>query len=182
MKMDAKRDPALQSLLDKQAITELVQTYCRACDRRDVDAVRALYHPDSIDSHGSYFEGSGMSYVDALPSMWAPMETLQHHVTMINIRIDGDYAESEAYGLHFQQMRTDNEMEDIIVGSRFLDKLERRDGVWKFSHRTHALDWTILAKPSQLFVKGSMFAQSPRGKKDETDPSYTFLRLFKRGT
>lgn len=180
MKTDADRNAALQMLLDKQEITELVQTYCRSCDRRDVEAIRGLYHPDSIDDHGSYYKGGGMGYVDALPSLWAPMETLQHHITMINIRLDGDYAESEAYGLCFHQMRTDDGMEDIVVGTRFLDKMTRRNGVWKFSHRTHVLDWTILAKPSQLWVKGAMFEKSLRGAKDETDPSYSFFRLFKR--
>jgi hypothetical protein len=180
--MNQNRDPELQALLDKQAITELVTSYCRACDRRDVEAIRALYHSDSRDDHGSFYEGRGMDYVNRIATMWALNETMQHHMTMINIRVDGDYAESEAYGLHFMQSRTETGLEDNIVGSRFLDKYERRAGLWKFSHRTHIIDWSVLSKPSQLCVAGPMFAGSLRAGKDESDPSYKFFRLFKRGT
>ena len=44
----------LQTLLDKQALAELVYGYCRACDRRDFALVRTLYHDDAIDDHGSH--------------------------------------------------------------------------------------------------------------------------------
>jgi len=180
--MTQERDPEIQALLDKQAIAELVTSYCRAIDRRDVEAIRALYHPDSVDDHGSYFQGSGMAYIDTIASLWEPMETLQHHATMINTRLEGNYAESESYGLHFMQMRTPDGLEDIVVGGRFLDKFERRNNVWKFLHRTHTIDWSTLSKPSRLSVTGPMFDGSLRAEKDGTDPSYTFFRLFKRGT
>ena len=123
-----------------------------------------------------------MAYIDTIASLWEPMETLQHHATMINIRLEGNYAESESYGLHFMQMRTPAGLEDIVVGGRFLDKFERRNNVWKFLHRTHTIDWSTLSKPSRLSVTGPMFDGSLRAEKDETDPSYTFFRLFKRGT
>ena len=44
----------LQTLIDKQALAELVHSYCRACDRRDFALVRTLYHDDAIDDHGSH--------------------------------------------------------------------------------------------------------------------------------
>ncbi|MER2157629.1 nuclear transport factor 2 family protein, partial [Rhodococcus sp. (in: high G+C Gram-positive bacteria)] len=41
-------DRALQDLIDKQAIREVVLTYCRGIDRLDFDLVRSAYHPDAI--------------------------------------------------------------------------------------------------------------------------------------
>jgi hypothetical protein len=42
----------LQTLIDKQALHELVLRYCRACDRRDFALLRSLYHDEAIDDHG----------------------------------------------------------------------------------------------------------------------------------
>jgi len=38
-------DPALQALLDKQQITELLTRYLRSVDRGDVDTLRTCYLP-----------------------------------------------------------------------------------------------------------------------------------------
>ena len=50
-------EATLRELLDKQALHELVLTYCRACDRRDLRLLCSLYHDDAIDDHGSMFKG-----------------------------------------------------------------------------------------------------------------------------
>ena len=55
-------DP-LQELIDKQALQELVLSYCRACDRRDFVLLRTLYHDDAVDEHGAMFCGSADEYV-----------------------------------------------------------------------------------------------------------------------
>jgi ketosteroid isomerase-like protein len=180
--MSQALEAGLRELLDKQAITELVHAYCRAVDRRDVAACRELYHPDALDDHGSYYQGSAQGYLDALPQMMAPVRVMQHHITTLNIRLDGDYAESEAYGLAVHQMQGEGEaLSDLVVGTRFLDKFERRGGTWKFSHRSHALDWVATQSPSRLGTGGAQFEASPRGREDESDPSYAFFRLFRRG-
>jgi hypothetical protein len=45
-------DPALQALLDKQEITELLTRYLRSVDRGDVATLRACYLPDATEDHG----------------------------------------------------------------------------------------------------------------------------------
>ena len=54
---------ALQLMLDKMALHELVQNYCRAVDRRDYALLESVYHPDSIDDHSPMFKGSGPEFV-----------------------------------------------------------------------------------------------------------------------
>ena len=60
---------ALQTLIDKQALHELVLRYCRACDRRDFVLLRSLYHDDAIDDHGAMFCGSADEFLVWLPPL-----------------------------------------------------------------------------------------------------------------
>jgi hypothetical protein len=45
-------DPALQALLDKQEITELLTRYLCSVDRGDVATLRACYLPGATEDHG----------------------------------------------------------------------------------------------------------------------------------
>ena len=45
----------IQEIIDKDAIRELVASYCRAADRHDNELMRSLYHEDAFDDHGSFF-------------------------------------------------------------------------------------------------------------------------------
>ena len=172
---------SLQMVVDKQQILELSHAYCQACDRHDFEKVRALYHEDAIDDHGAFFTGPAMEYVDILPQISANMEILHHNITTANIRIDGDYAEGEIYGLAFHRARTETGPIDVMVGTRFLDKYQRRGGVWKFSYRSHALDWATVQDPSAVRLDYPWFTGSRIGKPGPDDPSYQFFRLFKHG-
>ena len=49
--------PAIQALLDKQAITDVINLYLRGADRADIDLIAAAYHPDAIEDHGGVFKG-----------------------------------------------------------------------------------------------------------------------------
>jgi len=57
---------ALQALLDKQEITELLTPYLRSVDRGDVDTLRACYLPGATEDHGGLFVGPATEYVDGI--------------------------------------------------------------------------------------------------------------------
>lgn len=174
-------DPRLQALLDKQEITELIHSYCNAADRHDYDKMRALYHEDALDDHGSFFKGLAMDFIDALPQIQEPMLILHHNITTINIALDGDYGEGEVSVLAFHQISTDEEPMDLLIGGRYLDKYEKRADVWKFSERAVVTDWATVNSPSTVCLDHPMIEGSHIGKPGSTDPSYEFFRLFKWG-
>lgn len=174
-------DARLQALLDKQEITELVYAFARAADRHDHDAMRALYHPDARDDHGAFFKGPAMEFIDRLPEIQAPMRILQHNVTTVNIELDGDYAEGEVYVLAYHQVATDAEPLDLMIGGRYLDRYERRDGAWKFSERAVLADWATVTDPSAVTLDHPLVAGSHIGRPGPEDPSYAYFRLFRRG-
>jgi hypothetical protein len=158
----------IQQLLDKQAITEMITTYARALDRFDEDLLRSVFHPDSQHAHGFV----GPSSDPSLPS--TPGEpgdfvayaydvlrthTRTHHLLgNIFIDLDDDNAYTETYFSAYHRMRAkgdplaapnayDTEM-DFLVGGRYIDRFQKREGVWKISHRTGLTDWVRLEPPS----------------------------------
>ncbi len=179
--LDADMLGRLQELLDKQAIMDLLHAYCNAADRHDHDKMRALYHEDAIDDHGSFFKGLAMEFIDKLPEIQAPMEILHHNVTTVNIRLDGDRGEGEVYIIAFHKVRTDNGAFDLLIGGRYFDKYEKRNGVWKFSHRAVVADWANLHDPSIVNLDNPVIEGSYIGKPGTADPSYGFFSLFQRG-
>ncbi len=174
-------DSRLQALLDKQEISELIYQYCNAADRHDHALMRSLYHEDAIDDHGSFFNGLAMDFIDQLPAIQEPMLILQHNITNLQIRLDGDYAEAEVYVIAFHQVKTDEGAQDLIIGGRYFDKYERRDGRWKFSHKSVVADWARVDQPSRVCLDHPMLEGSYFGRPGPDDPSYKFFRLFKFG-
>lgn len=174
-------DPRLQALLDRQAITELVHAYCNAADRHDNAKMRALYHEDAIDEHGQFFCGPAMDFIDRLPEIQGPMRILHHNVTTLNIALDGDRAEGEVYILAFHQVDTGEGLTDVLIGGRYFDKYEKREGVWKYSHRAVVADWVKVDEPSTVRLDHPMIEGSRIGRPGREDPSYDFFELFKWG-
>ena len=172
----------IQALLDKQAITELIHTYCTAADRKDFDKMRTLYHEDATDDHGGFFKGLAMEFIDKLPEIQAPMAILHHNITTVNIKLDGTRAEGEVYVLAFHKVQTDEEPFDLLIGGRYFDKYEKReDGIWKFSHRAVVADWVNVHNPSIVDLESPIIQGSLLGQSNAADPSYDFFSLFKRG-
>lgn len=171
----------LQSLLDKQAITELVHAYCNAADRRDYDKMRALYHDDATDNHGGFFQGLAQDFINQLPAIQASMMILHHNVTTVNVKIDGNRGEGEIYVLAFHKVQAEPEPFDLLIGGRYLDHYEKRDGVWKFAHRAVLADWVNVHNPSIVDLESPLVQGSLIGQRDTSDPSYTELSLLKRG-
>jgi hypothetical protein len=179
--MNPATEQALQDLLDKQAILELVNAYFNAADRHDHEKMRALYHADAIDDHGAFFKGLAMEFIDQLPAIQAPMEILHHNMTTVNIKLDGNYAEGEVYVLAFHKVRGDEGSFDLLIGGRYFDKYEKREGVWRFLHKAVVADWATVTDPSEVNLAHPVLEGSYIGAPGEADPSYEFFRLFKRG-
>ena len=175
-------DPvALQDLLDREAIRQLITTYCNAADRHDHVKMRSLYHEDAIDEHGHMSKGPAMDFIDKLPEIQAPMEILHHNVTTINIALDGDRAEGEVYLIALHRVKGPDGPFDVLVGGRYFDKYERRDGRWKFAHRAIVADWANIHSPSIVDLEHPFLHGAYIGKPGPEDPSYAFFGLLGRG-
>jgi len=175
------REEQINQMLDKQAITDLLYAYCNAADRHDNEKMRSLYHEDAVDDHGAFFKGAAMDFIDHLPDIQKNMQILHHNLTTINIALDGDYAEGEVYVLAFHQVATEEGAIDVLIGGRYLDKYEKRQGIWKFSYKAVLADWVKISEPSEVNLQHPFVQGSHIGTSGPKDPSYDTFRLLSFG-
>src|SRR5215217_5333168 len=99
------RDQAIQNLLDREAIREVLARYCRGMDRVWPDLIASVYQEKSRDYHGS-FSGSGYEFAhDSEPARkrQTDVNVINHHLLgQCLIDIEGDTAKCETYFLNAQ--------------------------------------------------------------------------------
>jgi ketosteroid isomerase-like protein len=168
---------ALQRLIDKDAIRDLVLSYSRAIDRKDVDLLRDLYTEDATDSHGSSFDGPADQYCDFIAAALPYMAYSGHHVCNHLVEVEGDRGQGEVYAiaLHYIPDRANpGAMIEDFMAVRYIDNYRRcADGKWRFAKRVVTYDMHMM----RPFDGDGLLGSSP------VDPSYGELgmRLFQRG-
>lgn len=168
-------EKALQTIIDKEAIRELVQLYSRAIDRKDPALLRDLYTEDATDSHGDSFDGPADKYCDFIEASLPYMPYSGHHACNHMISVEGDEGNGEVYALAYHLIPgKDGGQEEDFMAVRYIDNYRRcADGRWRFSKRVVTYDFK-LRRP---FDGGGLLGLG------EKDPSYQVCtqRLFQRG-
>jgi hypothetical protein len=132
-----ERDPEIQQVIDESKIRNLLDKYPRALDRQDHELLASLFHPGAKDEHGVY-NGSASGYVDFMAAQGKPGLHWMHHNGTQIIEIKGDIAECETYTLAFAREGLPGESgydSEYFLRVRYLDRVEKRDGMWKIAHR-----------------------------------------------
>jgi hypothetical protein len=168
----------LAELADKQAITEILYLYARGWDRMDEEAIRACFHPDSTHKHGG-FEGASSDFIRFGLDACKEVRGMSHLITNPLIVLKGDRAISECSFLaHHRRPRTDGGEgeEDFFLKGRYLDRFERRDGVWKIARREGYHDFERVELPADRSLRTAPADQLGRYKPD--DALYRMLAEF----
>lgn len=149
-------------------IQQVLYRYCRGVDRGDADMIAGVYHPDAIDNHGAW-KGKGTDFGAYLvPAMDTVPLTGQHHITNILIELDGSSAKVESYFVAFHPENADAAARITLVGGRYLDRFELRDGAWLIADRVVVLDVTRVLDRINDWPGAAYF---PAGGRREHDPS-----------
>jgi predicted nuclease with RNAse H fold len=170
---DDPRDPALQALLDRQAIADVVARYVRGVDRLDRDLVRSCYHPDATDEHGS-FSGGVDAYVDWAFGLLRRYDTTMHLLGPTLVELAGDVALAETYGVAHHRAAPDDDgafdaKRNLVTGFRYVDRFERRDGTWRIAKRIATTEWS---RVDDLAGWWSVPDHLRGGRRDGQDPVY----------
>ena len=166
---------AVQRLLDKQAIAEVLYRRARAGDRADAELAHTCYHPGATERHGE-FDGEAADFIDRVsftrPREGNPMKGMLHVVTNVLVDFKGpDEAFVEAYHVAWCQMVDGT---DAVIGGRYLDTFARRDGKWAIAHRDVIFDFSRMDPETAKFWDKHPAKPFLYGKRGPDDPLYAY--------
>lgn len=163
----------LDAIESKQAITELLYSYARANDRADQALLQSCFWPESTHHHGK-FDGKSSDFAGFAFKIVAALKYACHHITNVSVDVKGDRAFSECYyfAQHRRAVKDGAGEEDVFFQGRYLDDLERRDGVWKIIRRRGLSDYTSTPQPA-----ATAYAQWPAGQHSEKYPSDDYYAM-----
>jgi len=170
----------LQVIVDKNDISEILYRYARGMDRIDEPLLRSIFHPDAtVDLGPGVFQGTSNDYVHWLLGVLHQIRSSHHMISNVRAQLEGDVALVEAYCHAHFRLDKPTGREDVFMGSRFLDRMERRPlgpaGIWKIVHHKTIIDWVRTDAVSDIF-----YHQNPDALwsyRTKTDPSYQMAQF-----
>ncbi len=173
LELGASDATAVQRLLDKQAITEVLYRYCRGVDRCDRAILASAYWPEAEDDH-MVFAASGDKLLDSICDSIREMHT-QHRIHNVLIDFESPTrAWCESYVVAYHCMAVGAGREEVIFGGRYLDRFDKRGGEWRIGHRKLVMDYFQRgAAAVDLGVFGSL---PVTGGHHPSDPLYSYRR------
>lgn len=141
--MSAEVASSLRDLLDKQELYENLMRCCRSVDRLDADLIASTLHCDRRVSTG-IVEASGPAAGQQLLDIRRGLSvSASHFVGSVLIELESaDLAFCEADINSLVVIEKDGRRLVRVHGSRYVDRVERRDGAWKVALRREVDDWS----------------------------------------
>jgi hypothetical protein len=166
----SEQKKTLRYLADRQAIMDCAVRFSRGVNRRDPELLKSAFHPDAVDDHG-LFVGNRDDFVSWIDTVYDRIAVTQHFVTNQTVDIEGETAHAETYWIVANVLK--GSVSVVLRGGRYLDRLERRGGVWAIVERVCLIEWNCttgdLPTPPAVLA---MLAQSGIPTTDRNDPSY----------
>jgi uncharacterized protein (TIGR02246 family) len=157
----------LDAALSRDAIRQLICTYCRAVDRGDAELLASIFWEDStvisgvVNSSGADFAKGVTDYVIA------NVDYCFHSTANEWIDVTGDHGVGEHYIIAHMCAGG----QDVMTGGRYIDSYERRGGAWRIKSRTFVADWNT-SHPKSLALDGMYELLKTRGSFGKGDPIY----------
>lgn len=171
------REKALDELIIKQEIRDIMMRYARGVNRLDAELVKSCFHPDAIEQHGSYY-GKTIPWAEDLPA--GLQESFQFTFHLLGnslIEIEGNRAAQETYFIGYHRFHKDaNGVEkDVLFGGRYLGIHESRNGgPWLIAQRSVVHDWSRVDPVGESWPLVNEFLQGSH-KPDRSDIVFTLL-------
>ncbi|MCP4906781.1 MAG: nuclear transport factor 2 family protein [bacterium] len=155
-----------REIIAKQACFDTLMQYARGVDRCDPELVRSAYHDDAYDDHGGY-QGEVGGFIDWVkPAVMESFSATMHKLGNCLIEVRGDEAFAETYAVAHHVLARADESSDLIMGVRYIDRLEDRGEGWKIAHRRMSFEW----ERNVLIGSQREYEGFERGRRDGSDP------------
>ena len=142
---------ALQRVLDEIEVRNLYFRYARGVDRLDPELLRSCFHEDAhITTRNREIRDD---FVKNVMVGLSRFKMTQHVTTNVWVEVDGDTAKGDAYAQANHRAPGENGEPDTDYrwGGRYVDRFERRDGVWKFTDRVVIHDMDRVVKVTEVW-------------------------------
>jgi hypothetical protein len=155
---------------DRFAIIDLAALYMRGLDRLDEALLAAQFWSDARLEYG-IFAGGAAEFAAFCMGALKDHDANQHLIGQHLIDFASD---DEAYGEVYYQAyhRTTDAAgakRDLIIAGRYVDRYERRGGVWKIAYRSELVDWLRDDPASDAMLAAAPFLI---GARKPADPLY----------
>ena len=187
----AELSQRLEALEDRGAIRDVIERYSRGLDRGDTDVMRAIFWPDATFPLGPP-TGPATEFIEVMFGGYVGevLISAAHLLGNSTIEIEGARASAETYAIaHHRTWPTaasndavigpgNYKPEDagkehsLILGFRYLDLFEKREGEWRILERRLVFDWSQSGL-YQGIEEGGLYEGTPlRGVRSREDPCY----------
>ncbi|MDP3675299.1 MAG: nuclear transport factor 2 family protein [Novosphingobium sp.] len=157
----------VHELIDKQDIHDNLMRYCRGQDRKDLVLMKSTFWPEARDNHGA-FVGNAHEFCEW---SYSGHQTSQHfaihHCSNVLIELSGHQAKCESAFLYVWIDPHKNETK--LLGGRYNDRCEKRNGEWKVLQRQTIFDWANRLPGARDFE--GIFGMPPTALKGDHFPN-----------
>lgn len=153
-------DAAVQLLLDRAAVRDVILRYAAAVDRRDFDGLRSCFTPDVEGEFGGEWRSGRDALIEFISGV-AYFHTTMHMMGNAFVEISGDRASLQSYAMltHHGTREDGKEWQFNVSNGRYCEGLVRTGKGWRIRERGAEPAWA---------PKGTAAAQSP-------DPAVAWL-------
>jgi hypothetical protein len=152
------------------AIQDLAALYMRGLDRLDGALLEAQFWPEAPCEYG-VFSGGPAQFAAFCMEMLATHRRNHHFIGQHLIDFTGP---DEAYGeVYYQAYHRVHDAagapRDLFIAGRYVDRYERRGGIWKIAYRSELVDWVRDDPASDAMLEAAPFIM---GQRKPADPLY----------
>lgn len=155
---------------ERFAIIDLAALYMRGLDRLDGALLETQFWPEARCEYG-VFSGSPSDFAAFCMEMLKRHQRNHHMLGQHLIDFAGeDEAFGEVYYQAYHRVFDDSGTpRDLFIAGRYVDRYERRDGVWKIAYRSELVDWVRDDPATDGMVAVAPFIM---GERKPVDPLY----------
>jgi hypothetical protein len=158
----------LRTVVDRQAITDLIYRYCRSVDRLDLELGYSVWHEDGVAEYDGFYSGTGRGLIDKVCASHRALLVHSHQISNIVIELDGEHAASESYVTATLRIADGARLKQFVVWSRYVDRWSRRAGRWGIDKRVAIRDFDEIREVAAM-------SDPKQGRRDPNDVSYEVL-------
>jgi 3-phenylpropionate/cinnamic acid dioxygenase small subunit len=131
----------VQEVADKLEIHELLARYARGVDTHDWELWKSVFTEDAVVdySQSGVLCGSRDEVAAFLAEGFATIPWATHHITNIEVELDGDRAEVRA--MFFNPMQLPGMEKESATGGYYFHEMVRTPGGWRSAHLVEQPMW-----------------------------------------